>query len=211
MRAETNPRQICERLASERVIPVLRLETAELTIRAGQCLLDVGFGALEITMTTPGGLEVIKHFANKALVGAGTVLDAKTAQACLGAGAQFLVSPVLRPAVAREAHAAGAAALIGGFTPTEVFAAHHEGADIVKVFPASSGGPAHLGHLHSVFPQILLCPTGGVTLENMQKFFAAGASLVGIGNAVLPLDALKKGDLDAVRSHAAAYRGVTLA
>jgi 2-dehydro-3-deoxyphosphogluconate aldolase/(4S)-4-hydroxy-2-oxoglutarate aldolase len=111
----------------------------------------------------------------------------------------------------RTAHAAGCAALIGGFTPTEVFAAHHERADIVKVFPASSGGPAHLAALHSVFPDILLCPTGGVTLASMGQYLSAGAALVGVGNAIVPLDALERGDLDAVRAHAAAYRGKSVA
>jgi 2-dehydro-3-deoxyphosphogluconate aldolase/(4S)-4-hydroxy-2-oxoglutarate aldolase len=203
--------QIRDRLVAERVVPVLRLASAELTERAVQCLLDVGFGVIEITMTIPGALRVIEKFAATAIIGAGTVLDAKAAQECLDAGAQFLVSPALRPAVVRTAHAAGRAALLGGFTPTEVFAAHQERADIVKVFPASSGGPAHLAALHSVFPDILLCPTGGVTLANMGQYLSAGAALVGVGNAIVPLDALKRGDLDAVRAHAAAYRGKSVA
>lgn len=206
-----NIEQIRDRLVAERVVPVLRLASAELTERAVQCLLDVGFGVIEITLTIPGALRVIEKFASRAIIGAGTVLDAKAAQECLDAGAQFLVSPALRPAVVRTAHAAGRAALIGGFTPTEVFAAHHERADIVKVFPASSGGPSHLAALHSVFPEILLCPTGGVTLANMGQYLSAGAALVGVGNAIVPLDALERGDLDAVRAHAAAYRGKNVA
>jgi 2-dehydro-3-deoxyphosphogluconate aldolase/(4S)-4-hydroxy-2-oxoglutarate aldolase len=206
-----NAEQIRDRLVAERVIPVLRLASAELTERAVQCLLDVGFGVIEVTMTIPGALRVIEKFAARAIIGAGTVLDAKAAQACLDAGARFLVSPALRPAIVRTAHAAGCAALIGGFTPTEVLAAHHERADIVKIFPASSGGPAHLAALHSVFPDILLCPTGGVTLANMGQYLSAGAALVGVGNAIVPLDALERGDLDAVRAHAAAYRGKSVA
>ena len=202
---------IRDRLIAERVVPVLRLDGAELTQRAVQCLLDVGFGAVEITMTTPGALEVIRQFAGKALIGAGTVLDLPTARACLEAGAQFLVAPFVFEELAGMAHRAGKAALAGGFTPTEVLAAHRSGADIVKVFPASSGGPSHLAALHSVYPEVVLCPTGGVTLENMGKFLAAGASLVGVGNAIVPLEALKKGDLDAVRAHAGAYRNVGIA
>jgi 2-dehydro-3-deoxyphosphogluconate aldolase/(4S)-4-hydroxy-2-oxoglutarate aldolase len=206
-----NREEIRDRLVAERVVPVLRLASAELTERAVQCLLDVGFGVIEITLTIPGALRIIEKFASRAIIGAGTVLDAKAAQECLDAGAQFLVSPALRPAVVRTAHAAGRAALIGGFTPTEVFAAHHERADIVKVFPASSGGPSHLAALRSVFPEILLCPTGGVTLANMGQYLSAGAALVGVGNAIVPLDALERGDLDAVRAHAAAYRGQNVA
>lgn len=202
---------IRDRLIAEKVVPVLRLDSAELTQRAVQCLLDVGFGAVEITMTTPGALDVIRQFAGRTLVGAGTVLDLPAARACLEAGAQFLVAPFAFEELAGMAHGAGKAALAGGFTPTEVLAAHRSGADIVKVFPASSGGPAHLAALHSVYPDIVLCPTGGVTLENMGRFLAAGASLVGVGNAIVPLEALKKGDLDAVRAHAGAYRNVRVA
>jgi 2-dehydro-3-deoxyphosphogluconate aldolase/(4S)-4-hydroxy-2-oxoglutarate aldolase len=203
--------EIRDRLVASRVVPVLRLESAELTIRAGQCLLDVGFGALEITMTTPGALDVIKHFSGKALVGAGTVLDEKTAQGCLAAGAQFMVAPYVFEKLAPIAHEAGTAALIAGFTPTEVLAAHRAGADVVKLFPASSGGgPAHLAHIRAIYPKIPLCPTGGVSLKNMEQFFAAGAAFVGTG-ALLAADALRKGDLDAVRAHAAAYRNVNVA
>jgi 2-dehydro-3-deoxyphosphogluconate aldolase/(4S)-4-hydroxy-2-oxoglutarate aldolase len=97
--------------------------------------------------------------------------------------------------LAAVAHEAGRAALIGGFTPTEILAAHQEGADIVKVFPAASGGPAHLGALHAVFPHVLLCPTGGVALDNIRRYFAAGAALVGVGNNLLDQEALAAGDI----------------
>jgi 2-dehydro-3-deoxyphosphogluconate aldolase/(4S)-4-hydroxy-2-oxoglutarate aldolase len=200
---------VIERLLAERVVPVLRFDSAELTERAVRCLMDVGFSTVEITLTTPDALALIEKLSKekKLVVGAGTVLDAVAGQACIEAGASFLVSPYVCRDLARVAHDAGRAALIGGFTPTEVMAAHREGADIVKLFPASSGGPAHLKHLRSVFPHIRLCPTGGVSLENMRDFFDAGAALVGIGNAIVPLAALKKGDLDAVRAHAARYKG----
>jgi 2-dehydro-3-deoxyphosphogluconate aldolase / (4S)-4-hydroxy-2-oxoglutarate aldolase len=198
---------ICQKLLEARVVPVLRFETAALTERAVQCLQDVGFEAVEITMTTPDAFSLIRKFSGKMLVGAGTVLDEKTAKGCLDAGAQFLVAPFVFPEMVTISHQAGKAALLGGFTPTEVLAAQRAGADIVKVFPASSGGPAHLAALHSVYPEVRLCPTGGVSRDNMEKYFAAGAALVGVGNAIVPLAALKSGDLDAVRAHAAAYLG----
>src|SRR4051812_6908106 len=97
---------IAKRLVAEGVVPVLRFASAELNERAIQCLLDVGFGVIEVAMTTPGALATIEKFAAKAIVGAGTVLDAKLGQSCLDAGAQFLVSPALRPAVVRTAHEA---------------------------------------------------------------------------------------------------------
>ena len=180
-------------LIAQRVVPVLRLASAELTERAVDCLAEAGFATVEITMTIPGAIEVIRN-SKGLMVGAGTVLDLDTAQRCLDAGARFLVSPCLVPGMADLAHAAGCAALIGGFTPGEILAAHREGADIVKLFPASSGGPEHLRAIHAVFPHIALCPTGGVSLENLQAYFAAGAALVGVGNNILDQKALAAGE-----------------
>jgi 2-dehydro-3-deoxyphosphogluconate aldolase/(4S)-4-hydroxy-2-oxoglutarate aldolase len=194
---------------AEKVIPVLRLESAELTERAVRCLADVGFRCIEITLTVPGALPLISQLSKEKdlVVGAGTILDAYAGEKCIEAGAKFVVSPYVCRDLAKLAHDAGRAALLGAFTPTEVMAAHREGADVVKVFPASSGGPAHLRHLRSVFPHVKLCPTGGVTLENMQQFLEAGAAFVGVGNAIVPLDELRAGELDAVRAHAARYKG----
>ena len=187
------------KLLAQRVIPVLRLASAELTERAVLFLQEAGFAIVEITMTTPGALELIRKTAN---AGAGTVLDLDTARRCIDAGAQFLVSPCLVPGMAKLAHDAGRLALIGGFTPGEILAAHREGADIVKVFPASTGGPEHLRAIHAVFPDIPLCPTGGVSLENMKSYFAAGAALVGVGNNILDQKALAASDRATVVAHA---------
>jgi 2-dehydro-3-deoxyphosphogluconate aldolase/(4S)-4-hydroxy-2-oxoglutarate aldolase len=118
------------------------------------------------------------------------------------AGARFLVSPSTVPGMAEVAHAAGCAALFGGLTPTEILTAHREGADIVKVFPASIGGPEYLRAVHAVFPEILLCPTGGVSLENVQAYLAAGAALVCAGNNIIDQDALAAGDTARVTAHA---------
>jgi 2-dehydro-3-deoxyphosphogluconate aldolase/(4S)-4-hydroxy-2-oxoglutarate aldolase len=188
-------------LIAQRVVPVLRLASAELTERAAGCLAEAGFRTVEITMTVPGAVELIRNLGNLT-VGAGTVLDLDTAQRCLDAGAQFLVSPCLVPGMADLAHAAGCAALIGGFTPGEILAAHREGADIVKLFPASTGGPEHLSAIHAVFPEIALCPTGGISLQNLEAYFAAGAALVGVGNNILDQKALAAGDRARVVAHA---------
>jgi len=181
---------------------VLRLGSAATTIRAVDCLREAGFGTFEITLTTPGAVELVAELHARigatAVVGAGTVTDLDAARRCIDAGAQFLVSPCVVPGLAALAHEAGRAALVGAFTPTAVLAAHREGADIGKGFPASVGGPAHLGALHAVFPHVLLCPTGGVTLENLKKYFAAGAALVGVGNNLLDQAALAAGDIGRV-------------
>jgi 2-dehydro-3-deoxyphosphogluconate aldolase / (4S)-4-hydroxy-2-oxoglutarate aldolase len=186
-------------LIAQRVIPVLRLASAELTERAIDCLREAGFGTVEITMTTPRAVDLLKKTRN---AGAGTVLDLDTAKRCLDAGAQFLVSPCLVPGLAQLAHDAGRLALIGGFTPGEILAAHREGADIVKLFPASTGGPEHLKAIHAVFPGIALCPTGGVSLSNLNDYFAAGAMLVGVGNNIVDQKALASGERAAVIAHA---------
>jgi 2-dehydro-3-deoxyphosphogluconate aldolase/(4S)-4-hydroxy-2-oxoglutarate aldolase len=197
---------IRDRLCALRVVPVLRLSSAEATERAVGWLAEAGFGTVEITLTTPGAVELIGRLARNAgaglLVGAGTVLDLDSAHRCLDAGARFVVAPCLVPGLARVAHDAGAAALIGGFTPGEVLAAHREGADIVKVFPAATGGPDHLRALHAVFPDIALCPTGGVSLRNLAAFLAAGAALVGVGNNIVDAKALAAGDRAGVVAHA---------
>jgi 2-dehydro-3-deoxyphosphogluconate aldolase/(4S)-4-hydroxy-2-oxoglutarate aldolase len=185
-------------LIAQRVIPVLRMASAELTERAIDCLREAGFSTVEITMTTPDAVRLIRKFS----AGAGTVLDLDTARQCIDAGAPFLVSPCLVPGLAKLAHAAGRLALIGGFTPGEILAAHREGADLVKLFPASTGGPEHLKAIHAVFPEIPLCPTGGVSLHNMQAYFDAGARIVGIGNNIVDQKALASGDRAAVIAHA---------
>jgi len=196
--------EVRDRLIAQRVIPVLRLASAELTERSADCLVRAGFTTIEITMTTPGAIGLIETLARRSalLVGAGTVLDLDAARRCLDAGARFLVSPCAIPGVAAVAHSEGCAALIGGFTPGEVLAAHREGADIVKVFPASSGGPEHIRAIHTVFPEIPLCPTGGVSFENIDAYFAAGARLVGVGNNIIDQPALAAGDDARVIAHA---------
>lgn len=206
-----SPARIRDQLVAQRVVPVLRFGSAATTIRAVDCLREAGFGTFEITLTTPGAVELVAELHGRigatAVVGAGTVTDLDAARRCIEAGAQFLVSPCVVPGLAALAHEAGRAALVGAFTPTEVLAAHREGADVVKVFPASVGGPAHLGALHAVFPHVLLCPTGGVTLENLKKYFAAGAALVGVGNNLIDQAALAAGDIARVVAGARRFLG----
>jgi 2-dehydro-3-deoxyphosphogluconate aldolase/(4S)-4-hydroxy-2-oxoglutarate aldolase len=200
------------RLLASRVIPVLRLRSREEAQTAIDCLIEAGFKTAELTLTTPGAVELIRLLRRNSsadfLVGAGTVLDLASAQACLDAGADYLVSPCLVPGMAALANAAGRIALTGGFTPGEVLAAWREGAAVVKVFPASTGGPSHLGALHAVYPEIPLCPTGGVSSANMLDYFNAGAAVVGIGNNVIDQKALAAGDRGGVIAHARGFLAI---
>jgi 2-dehydro-3-deoxyphosphogluconate aldolase/(4S)-4-hydroxy-2-oxoglutarate aldolase len=201
-----SPVPVCETLLRKRVIPVLRLATRDATANAIDCLVEAGFGTIELTLTTPGALtllaELRKRMDGAFLIGAGTVLDLDTAKRCLDAGADYLVSPCMVVGMARLARDADRAALIGGFTPSEVVAAWREGAQIVKVFPASSGGPSHLQAIHAVFPEIPLCPTGGVSSANILDYFKAGAAVVGVGNNIIDQKALAAGDRAQVIRHA---------
>jgi 2-dehydro-3-deoxyphosphogluconate aldolase/(4S)-4-hydroxy-2-oxoglutarate aldolase len=194
------------RLLAARVIPVLRLHSRRDAETAIECLVEAGFKTVELTLTTPGAVELIGSLRRNSsadfLVGAGTVLDLVSAQACLDAGADYLVSPCLVPGLAALADGVGRIALTGGFTPGEVLAAWREGAAVVKIFPASTGGPSHLAALHAVYPEIALCPTGGVSSANMLDYFKAGAAVVGIGNNVIDQKALAAGDRGAVIAHA---------
>jgi 2-dehydro-3-deoxyphosphogluconate aldolase/(4S)-4-hydroxy-2-oxoglutarate aldolase len=202
----SNPAAIVRQLTAVRVVPVLRLASKDAAKHAADCLMEAGYTTVEITLTTPGAVALIAELRRAAhtgfLVGAGTVLDADSARACIDAGADYLVTPCLVSGIAAMAHASGLAALIGAFTPGEVRAARQEGADVVKVFPASTGGPPHLAAIHAVYPDIPLCPTGGVSIANMLAYFAAGASLVGVGAHILDQAALAAGDRARTVAHA---------
>ena len=200
---------IRNRLLAARVIPVLRINSVERAQSVIDVLLDAGFMTVEIALTTPGAVQLIAELRARAassfLVGAGTVLNGQQAKHCIDAGADYLVSPWLAPGVAALAHEAGRAVLLGAFTPSEVQAAIREGSDIVKLFPASSGGPSHLAALRAVFPDVVFCPTGGVDAENMAAYFRAGAAVVGVGNSIIDFEALSANDGPRMVAHAKRY------
>jgi 2-dehydro-3-deoxyphosphogluconate aldolase/(4S)-4-hydroxy-2-oxoglutarate aldolase len=153
---------------------------------------------LEITLTVPDALGVLRslaaRFAGRAIIGAGTVLGAEHAKACIDVGAAFLVSPGLDPAMIEVARARDVAAIPGVLTPTEVMAAMKAGADMVKVFPCSAvGGPKYLRALRAPFPHVKLLPTGGVTAANAYEYFSAGAVALGIGSELVDPSALQAG------------------
>ena len=197
-------------LRQARLVPVVRTSTAALAERACLWLREAGCTIVEITLTIPDAIPLIRALAAEPglVVGAGTVPDAAAAEACLHAGARFLVTPWVDPAVIRVANQAGAAALPGALTPTEVRAALAAGADAVKIFPASSaGGPAHIKALCSVFPGVAFCPTGGVDATTLPAYLAAGAAFVGIGGKLVDEAKLAAGDKAAILAAARAAMG----
>lgn len=199
------------RLSAARVVPVVRTTRAELAARAVEWLRGAGITVFEITMTVPDAPGLIRSLAADPalLVGAGTVPDRAAAEACLAAGARFLVAPWVDAAVAQAARTAGACALLGAMTPTEVRAARAAGADVVKIFPASSaGGPAHIKALRAVFPDVPFCPTGGVDARNAPDYLAAGAAFVGIGGRLVDEGLLASGERAAVEKAAREVLGI---
>jgi 2-dehydro-3-deoxyphosphogluconate aldolase/(4S)-4-hydroxy-2-oxoglutarate aldolase len=199
------------RLTAARIVPVVRTTKAELAERAVDWLRGAGITVFEITLTVPDAPGLIRRLAADPalLVGAGTVPDRAAAEACLDAGAQFLVAPWVDPAVSEAARERGAASLLGAMTPTEVRAALAAGADAVKIFPASSaGGPAHIKALRSVFPGVAFCPTGGVDARTAPDYFAAGAAFVGIGGKLVDEGLLARGDRATVEAAAREVLGI---
>lgn len=188
------------------VVAIIRLKDPSLVRGLVDALLEGGVRALEITMTVPGAIELIREIAPTLpagfSLGAGTVLDGTTASRALDAGAAFIVTPVLRRDVILECRLRQAPVMPGCFTPTEIFDAAEAGADIVKVFPATSLGPGYLKDVHGPLPHLKLMPTGGVSLDNASTWIRAGAVAVGIGSALLDPAALAAKHFAAIRDAA---------
>lgn len=198
---------ICRRMEHTGVVPVIRAPNAEQAFLACRALHAGGVDVFEITMTVPNAPEVIrevvKQFSKDVLVGAGTVLDAETARACIRAGAEFIVSPGFDPEIMRAAHDAGKPALPGVLTPTEIMAATRAGADIVKLFPASAlGGAKYLRSLRAPFERVRFLPTGGVNASTARDFIAAGAVALGVGSELVDTAALERGDSELIATRA---------
>lgn len=201
---------VLKRIEEIGVIPVVRASSAEEAAAVAEAIGEGGISVLEITMTVPGAVAVIallsKRFGDQVLVGAGTVLDPETADKCIEAGAQFVVSPALNLRTIELCKRKGIVIFPGSLTPTEVVTAWEAGADAVKVFPCSAvGGPKYLRALKAPLPQIRLVPTGGVSLITAKDFIAAGAWALGVGADLVNTEAIKSGDRETIITAARAY------
>ena len=190
--------EVARRIGEIGIVPVVRAAGVEEARQAVDAILAGGIPVVEITMTVPGAVEVIRsvvrQFAGKVLVGAGTVVTREQALACLDAGAQFLVSPGLSVAMMRAARERNTLAVPGALTPTELMAASAEGAEVVKIFPCGSvGGPKYLKALRGPFPNAKVIPTGGVNAGNAAEYIAAGAFAIGVGSDLVDTAALRQG------------------
>jgi 2-dehydro-3-deoxyphosphogluconate aldolase/(4S)-4-hydroxy-2-oxoglutarate aldolase len=202
-----NKQQVRDRITEIGIVPVVRASSAAEALLAAEAVCDGGIPIVEITMTVPGAVEVIRELQRSALagvlIGAGTVLDAETARRCVDAGAEFLVSPGLNLPTVEFAAREGKLMLAGALTPTEVMMAWNGGADLVKIFPCGQvGGAKYIKALKGPFPQIPLVPTGGVNLNTAAEFIEAGAAALGIGGELVEARALKSGKPEAIVENA---------
>ncbi len=189
---------------------MLRAPSAETAIAAASAIESGGVPILEITMTVPGAIGVIRAVVEssqgRVLVGAGTVLDPETARACILAGAEFIVSPSLNVKTIELCRRYAIPVIPGALTPTEIVTAWEAGADCVKIFPCSAvGGAKYLTALKGPLPQIDLIPTGGVSLSTAAEFLAAGAFALGVGGDLVDLKALKSGKPEVITENARKY------
>jgi 2-dehydro-3-deoxyphosphogluconate aldolase/(4S)-4-hydroxy-2-oxoglutarate aldolase len=191
-------KSVRDRIVEIGIVPVIRASSSREALLAAEAVAEGGIPIVEITMTVPGAVEVIRELAksnaSKILIGAGTVLDADAAQRCRDAGAEFLVSPALNVETIEFANQENLLIMAGALTPTEIVKAWKAGADFVKVFPCGQvGGAKYIKAIKGPLPQIPLVPTGGVNLNTAAEFLEAGAEALGVGSELVQAEALKSG------------------
>lgn len=191
------------------VVAIMRAQSSTQLIEAADAIKAGGVQVIEVTMTTPGALGVIEEatqrYGEDVLFGAGSVLDAETARAAILAGAGFVVAPTLKVEMVALCNRYSIPVMPGIFTPTEALTAWEAGADMVKLFPASFGGPAMIKAFRAPLPQLEMVPVGGVNLENGAEFIRKGAAALGVGSALVNQKLLDSGDMDELTRRAAAF------
>lgn len=204
------PRQdVLTRLNASGVVAVLRADSAEGLIDVARALAAGGVEFVEITLTVPNAISVIEQAAKtlgeSVFIGAGTVLDAATARAAIKAGAGYIVSPAVRPAVIEVCRAEQIACMPGAMTPTEVLEAWELGGDVIKIFPANVGGPQFFKDLKGPYPKIKLMPTGAITRETAPQYIKAGACAIGVGGDLASMQMIAARAFDQISQRAADF------
>jgi len=209
-------KEVTDKITSVGIIAVVRASSAQQALLAVDAICAGGIPIVEITMTVPGAIEIIREVArtrgSRVLVGAGTVLDADTAERCIAAGAEFIVSPGLKVKTIEFAAKAQKLMIAGALTPTEVITAWEAGSDFVKIFPCGQvGGANYIKALKGPLPQVPLVPTGGVNLQTASEFIEAGAAALGVGGELVQAAALKAGKPEVIAEAARKFVAVILA
>ncbi len=199
-----------ERILETGVVAIMRANSPDQLLSAAKAVLAGGVVAIEVTMTTPGALDVIRQatreFGKEVLFGVGSVLDAETARAAILAGAQFVVCPTFKFLTVEICKRYSVPVVPGAYTPTEILTAWEAGANAVKVFPATAGGPAYIKAVKAPLPQVSLSAVGGVTVENTADFVRAGADFVGVGGELVNQKLLDAKDFAAITDRARSFR-----
>jgi 2-dehydro-3-deoxyphosphogluconate aldolase/(4S)-4-hydroxy-2-oxoglutarate aldolase len=181
--------KIASQIMVEGLVAIVRVSRPELAMPLATALVAGGIRAVELTMSIPNALETVRtidrELGGEILLGVGTVIDDDTCRAAIDAGAKYIVSPVTRPSLVRVAHAMDRPVMLGAYTPTEAQTAHEAGSDFVKIFPADTLGPGYIKSLLAPLPHLKIVPTGGVNLDTMEAFLAAGSAALGTGSALL--------------------------
>ncbi len=195
-----------ERLTRDGVVAIVRLDDLSSAVPLTEALIAGGVSTIEFTYTNPLAGQVISEVrstvGDRAVIGAGTVLDPETARAAILAGAEFIVTPALRPSTIELCNRYSVPAVVGAFTPTEILTAWESGASIVKVFPASVGGPRYLKDVKGPLPQIKLIPTGGVSVETAAEFIKAGAEAIAAGSNLVDAKSVANADWTTITTRA---------
>ena len=199
-----------DRIVATGVVAIMRANSPDQLLGAAKAVLAGGVEAIEVTMTTPGALDVIRQataqFGKEVLFGVGSVLDAETARAAILAGAQFVVCPTFKFETIEICQRYSIPVVPGAYTPTEILTAWEAGADAVKVFPASIGGPAYIKAIKGPLPQIALSAVGGVTVENTADFIRAGVDFVGVGGELVNQKLLDTSNFAEITARASSFR-----
>lgn len=200
---------VADRITDTGIIAIVRGVDKDDAPDVVRALSRGGVEAIEITADAPGAIESIRQTADELgdeiTLGAGTVLDPETARAAQLAGAEFVVTPTVKPAVIEACNRYDVPSVPGVMTPTEAQTAMEAGADMCKLFPASTVGPGHVRAINGPLPQVPLVPTGGVSLDNAAEFFQAGAVALGVGSSLVDQDAIEAGDFDRLTELAEAF------
>ncbi len=206
-----NKYDVIEYIRERCIIAVVRADTGgEELLRVVEAIAEGGVHCVEVTMTTPGALRCVEEASARmkdtdACLGVGTVLDSETCRQAILAGARYIVSPTLSRPVIETARRYGVPVIAGAYTPTEMLNAWEWGADMVKVFPANIGGPEYIKSVLGPLPQLLLVPTGGVTLDNVGTFLHAGCAALAVGGNLVTKRLMNERDYVGITSNARAF------
>jgi 2-dehydro-3-deoxyphosphogluconate aldolase/(4S)-4-hydroxy-2-oxoglutarate aldolase len=197
---------VIDTIETDGAVAIVRLDDLSAAVPLTEALVRGGVRAVEFTFTNPLAGRVIEEvrqaLGDKAIIGAGSVLDPETARTAILAGAQFVVTPTLKTETITLCNRYGVPTIIGAFTPTEILTAWEAGASVVKVFPATVGGPSYLKDVRGPLPQVKLTPTGGVSFENAADFIRAGAVAVAMGSNLVDAKTVKAKQWDVLEERA---------